>query len=110
MAPNRYLGEFEQMVLLAILQTGSHANGYGVRKSLESEADRTVSKGAFYTTLDRLERKGYLEWEARVAEESSTSLPQRHFTVTSEGIAELQKSRAALLKLWRGLERALGGP
>ena len=110
MAPKSYLGEFEQMVLLAIMQRGKEANGFQIRRELEHSVGRTVSKGAFYTTLDRLERKGYLEWEARVADESSTSLPQRHFTVTSAGIAELQKSRAALLRLWRGLERALGGP
>lgn len=110
MAPKSYLGEFEQMVLLAIMQRGKEANGFQIRRELEHSVGRAVSKGAFYTTLDRLERKGYLEWEARVPEESSSSLPQRHFTVTSTGIAELQKSRAALLKLWRGLERALGGP
>jgi PadR family transcriptional regulator len=107
MAPNRYLGEFEQMVLLAILQTGAGANGYGVRRALEDEADRTVSKGAFYTTLDRLEDKGYLTWELREPTEARSRLPQRHFTVTRAGIDELGRSRASLLRLWRGLEGVL---
>jgi PadR family transcriptional regulator PadR len=107
MAPNRYLGEFEQVVLLAILQTGAHANGYGVRRALEEEADRKVSKGAFYTTLDRLEDKGFLTWELREPTEARSRLPQRHFTVTPAGLDELRKSRATLLKLWGGLEGVL---
>ncbi len=107
MSPNRYLGEVEQMALLAVLQTGATANGLGVRKMLEEEADRTVSKGAFYTTLDRLEDKGYLTWELREATEARSRLPQRHFTVTRAGIDELMRSRTTLLKLWSGLEGVL---
>ena len=60
MPPKSFLGEFEQMVLLAILQQGSNAYGLEVRKELERSAAREVSRGAFYTTLDRLEKKGYL--------------------------------------------------
>ena len=101
---NETLGEFEQMVLLAILQRGSQANGYEVRQELESSAGRTVSKGGFYTTLDRLEGKGYLRWETRIPAEGPSSLPQRHFTVTPKGLEELRRSRAALMKLWRGLD------
>ncbi|MGD8320205.1 MAG: helix-turn-helix transcriptional regulator [Gemmatimonadota bacterium] len=104
MANNGYLGEFEQMVLLAILQRRDHANGYEVRKELEVSADRSVSKGAFYTTLDRLESKGYLTWEVRPAERGPSALPQRHFTVTPAGLEELRRSRWALTNLWRGLD------
>ena len=110
MASTSYLGEFEQMVLLAILQGGKNANALEVRRELEASANRTVSKGAFYTTLDRLEKKNYLTWEARVVEGSRGGHPQRHFKVTPEGIAELQKSRAALRKLWRGLDEVLEPP
>jgi len=109
MAPNRYLGEFEQMVLLAILQTGEEANGYAVRRMLEEDAGRSVSKGAFYTTLDRLESKGYLTWELREPTGDRSDLPQRHFSVTPAGIEELKRSRRALLTLWSGLEGVLDG-
>lgn len=109
MSPKTFLGEFEQMVMLAILQRGEHANGLEIRRELEVSADRSVSKGGFYTTLDRLEKKGYLTWEARVAENGRAGLPQRHFRVTPEGIAELQKSRNALRNLWRGLGHVLKG-
>ena len=109
MPSTTFLGEFEQMVLLAILQCGIAANGYEIRRELERSAERRVSKGAFYTTLDRLEGKGYLTWEARVPERGPSSLPQRHFRVTPRGVSELRRSRAALLNLWRGLDEVLEG-
>ena len=109
MATGRYLGEFEQMVLLAILQSGEQANGHAVRGALEVEAGRSVSKGAFYTTLDRLESKGYLTWEVREPTEARSRLPQRHFTVTRTGLDELRRSRETLLRLWSGLEGVLDG-
>ncbi len=107
MPPKTFLGEFEQMVLLAILQRGENANALEIRRELEASANRPVTKGAFYTTLDRMEKKGYLTWAARVAESGRGSLPQRHFKVTPEGINELQKARDALMKLWRGLDQVL---
>lgn len=110
MPPKTFLGEFEQMVLLAILQRGKNANALEIRRELESSAGRTVTKGAFYTTLDRLESKGYLTWTARVAESGRGGMPQRHFTVTPEGIAELRKSKDALTRLWRGLDQVLETP
>jgi DNA-binding PadR family transcriptional regulator len=101
MPRNTFLGEFEQMVLLAILQGGEDANAFEVRKELESSAGRTVTKGAFYTTLDRLERKKYLTWTMRVAEQGRGGMPQRHFNVAPAGVRELRKSRDALVSLWR---------
>ncbi len=101
MTRNTFLGEFEQMILLAILQGGADANAFEIRKELEDSAGRTVTKGAFYTTLDRLERKKYVTWTMRVAEEGRGGMPQRHFNVTPAGIRELRKSRDALVILWR---------
>ncbi len=104
MAPKSFLGEFEQMVLLAILQGGEDANALEIRRELEESANRKVAKGAFYTTLNRLERKKYLSWTARTVGEGRSGLPQRHFKVTPQGVAELQKSRDALQNLWQGLD------
>ncbi len=104
MAPKSFLGEFEQMVLLAILQRGEDANALEIRRELEESANRKVAKGAFYTTLNRLERKKYLSWNGRTVVEGRSGLPQRHFKVTPQGVAELQKSRDALQNLWQGLD------
>ena len=97
-----FLGEFEQMVLLSILRMGEQAYGLEVRRELEKATDRRVSRGGFYTTLDRLERKNYLSWTTRIAGEGRGGMPQRHFTVSPAGIRELRRSREALLNLWRG--------
>ena len=96
MARSKHIGEFEQMVLLAVLQRGQRANGYEVRKELELVADRPVSKGAFYITLNRLEEKGYLTWEVREPTEARSRLPQRHFAVTPDGLDQLRRSRKTL--------------
>ena len=107
MAPNNYLGEFEQMVLLAILQKGDKAYGVEVRREIEESAGRRVTRGAFYTTLDRLESKGYLTWAERPVEGWRGGIPQRHFEVTEAGREKLEQSRAALERLWRGLDEEM---
>jgi DNA-binding PadR family transcriptional regulator len=107
MAPKSFLGEFEQMVLLAILQKSDKAYGVEVRREIEACAGRKVTRGAFYTTLDRLESKGYLNWTTRSVEGWRGGVPQRHFEVTEEGRERLEQSRAALTRLWRGLDKQL---
>lgn len=110
MAPNSFLGEFEQMLLLAILRKGDDAYGVEVRRELEECAGRSVTRGAFYTTLDRLQSKGYLTWESRPVEGWRGGRPQRHFEVTEEGLEELRKAREAFENLWDGLDHKLARP
>jgi DNA-binding PadR family transcriptional regulator len=106
-----YIGEFEQMVLLAMLQQGDAAYAIGIREELERSAGREVSRGALYRTFDRLEAKGYISWELEdgspVPERGGH--PMRHFQVTEAGIEALRESRSALLKLWQGIEARLDG-
>jgi DNA-binding PadR family transcriptional regulator len=101
------LGEFEQVVLLAILRQGRTAFGLEVREEIERCADRTVSRGAFYTTLDRLEKKGYLAWEEATPSDPARTAPRRRFRVTPAGLEALRASRRALQALWRGLDEIL---
>ncbi len=104
------LGEFEQLVLLAILRRGEEAFSLAVRQELQERAKRQVSRGAFYATLERLETKGYVDWESVPPNESRGGLPQRRFRVTREGLRALRASRNTLLELWQGLETILEGP
>jgi PadR family transcriptional regulator PadR len=104
-----FIGEFEQMVLLAMLQQEDGAYAIGVREELERSARREVSRGALYRTFDRLESKGYIEWEL---EDGSPvpdrgGHPMRRFQVTEAGLEALRDSRSALLKLWHGIEARL---
>lgn len=108
-----FLGEFEQLVLLSLLQVteelGEDATVHSLRERLETLARRGVSRGALYRTLDRLEEKAWVVW--RMDEEDIPERgghPRRRFAVTPEGIAVLRASRNTLLGLWSGLEEVLG--
>lgn len=103
MSPNAFLGEFEQMVLLAVLKQGENAFALEVREEIEVSAGRSVSRGAFYTTLDRLERKGMVTWSEEEPEGRRTG-PLRRFQVTRAGVEALRTSRRALETLWSGLD------
>jgi PadR family transcriptional regulator PadR len=105
--PADYLGEFEQMVLLAIMRLGDDAYGLGVREELERVGGRSPSSGALYTTLDRMERKGLLASRAGEATSARGGRPRRYVGLTPQGTAALQRSREALLRLWDGLETSL---
>ena len=62
--PPAYLGEFEQLLLLTVLRLGSEAYGADIARDLDERAGRSVSRGALYTSLDRLEGKGLVRWKA----------------------------------------------
>jgi DNA-binding PadR family transcriptional regulator len=99
-----YLGEFEQRLLLAILRCSDEATALAVRRELDRVAGREVSRGAFYTTLDRLERKGLVDWRTESGDQARAGLPVRRFRVTAAGVRELRAARKTMLAMWRGLE------
>ena len=105
--PTLYLGEFEQVVLLAVLRAGDDAYAIPIREEIERRTGRSVARGALYTALERLEAKRYLrsKMSAPLAERGGRS--RRYFTVTAAGLAALRSSRQALLQLWGGLEGLL---
>ena len=105
-----YLGEFEQLLLLAVLRLDGAAYGFDVGRELETRAGRTVSRGALYTSLDRLEGKGLLRWKPAAGTPARNGLPRRAYTVTPVGLAALRASRNTLQRMWRGLEHLLKDP
>ena len=107
MGGRNFLGEFEQRVLLAILRCDAGAYPIAIRKEIARASGHDPSRGAFYTTLDRLEAKQLVRWTAEGGDAGRDGLPQRKFTVTPEGVKALQASRKALLELWSGLEDLL---
>lgn len=108
MSNKSFLGEFEQMVLLAILQQGTNAYGPTISSELEASADRTVSRGALYSSLGRLEKKGLVRWHLEEPTPDRGGHPRRRFEVTHAGVEALKMSRSALVTLWSGLEHVLG--
>jgi PadR family transcriptional regulator len=106
-----YLGEFEQLVLLSVLRLGQAdggvASGAAIARELEEQAGRRVSRGALYTTLDRLEGKGLLRWKIATGGPERGALPRRAYTVTPRGMQAVRGAQKTLQRMWRGLEQVL---
>jgi PadR family transcriptional regulator len=107
MTADGFIGEFEQMLLLAAMSLGEDAYGVRLMDELESRVGRSVSRGSVYVTLDRMEDKGWITSELSDPRPERGGRPRRIVTVTPEGLDGLRRSRAALLELWTGLEEAL---
>lgn len=109
MGRDGYLGEFEQMLLLAVVRLGDGAYGAALMGELEERVGRRVSRGSVYVTLDRLEEKGWLRSALSDSRPERGGRPRRVVAVTPAGLAQLRRSREALLTLWDGIEGALEG-
>jgi DNA-binding PadR family transcriptional regulator len=103
-----FLGDLEQMVLLGVLHLGDGAYAVPIREQLASRAGRQIARGALYTTLDRLESKGYLRSRLGDPTPERGGRSRRYYTVTPRGLAALRTSHEALRGLSRGLEHLLG--
>jgi DNA-binding PadR family transcriptional regulator len=108
--PDIYLGEFEQVVLLAILRLKDDAYAIPVRREIEARTGRTVARGALYTALERLESKRCLTSRMSEPLPERGGRSRRYFSVTPAGLSALRVSRRSLLQLWSGLESQLGRP
>jgi PadR family transcriptional regulator PadR len=104
MIPQAPLGEFEQLVLLAVMRLETSAYAVPIRNEIEGRTSRSVARGALYVTLDRLEEKGYLKsWLAEATPERG-GRPKRFYEVRPAGAKALEYSWAALRSMWEGLE------
>jgi PadR family transcriptional regulator PadR len=101
------IGEFEHMVLLAVLRLDDNAYAVTVREEIFKHTSRDLSRGSIYITLDRLESKGFLK--SRLGEPTAErgGRAKRYYTLRPAAITTLKESRRALESLWRGLEARL---
>lgn len=104
------LGGSEQQLLLVVLRLGHEAYAADVARELERHTGRRVSRGALYTTLDRLEARGFVRWKLASGTPARDGLPRRRYAVTASGLAALRTSRQVLQRLWSGLEQHLEDP
>ena len=107
MGGSAFLGQFEQMVLLTLLQLGDDAHAINIRRYLDEKAGHKVTRGALYRTLDRLEDKGHITWQADEPTPERGGYTKRRFLVSKQGLAALRASHGALFALSRGLETVL---
>ena len=101
------IGEFEQVVLLAILRLGEEAYAVSIRDEILACTGRDVSRGSIYITLDRLETKGYLRSSFGDPTPERGGRAKRYYALRPRAIEALRESRRALVSLWRGLESML---
>jgi DNA-binding PadR family transcriptional regulator len=101
------LGEFEQVVLLAILRLGDDAYAVTVLDEIARCTGRDVARGSIYITLDRLETKGYLRSRLGDPTPERGGRAKRYYTLRPRAVDALRESRRALVALWRGLESVL---
>ena len=103
MKKGEYLGEFEQIVLLAVLRHADNAYGVNVWREIEERTGRSVLVGAIYTTLDRLEKKGLVS--SRVGEPTAKrgGRAKRYYKIEKRGMEALNQSARILKSMRAGL-------
>ena len=101
MAKGDYLGEFEHLVLLAIVRAGGRAGGADIYAEIERASERAISLPAIHVTVARLEKKGYVRLGGTVPREQG-GRPRQLFEVTAAGLAAMRATRRVLERLWLG--------
>jgi PadR family transcriptional regulator, regulatory protein PadR len=99
-----YLGEFEHIVVLALLRLEERAYGVTVRQEIEFRTKREVSIGAVYATLERLETKGYVKSRLGDPTPERGGRSKRFFRVTAKGVAAVNRTQKALHSMTEGLD------
>lgn len=105
--PNKekFLGEFEQMVLLSLLQLDDEAYGAKIRQLLDDKIKRVVAIGALYSTLERLEKKGLVTSVLGDTTPERGGRAKRYFKVTAEGQKGLIRAKNAMDEMWQGISQ-----
>lgn len=99
----KFLGEFEQTAMLALIQLKDNAYGAAIRQLLHEQVERDVAIGAIYSTLERLEKKGMVQSYLGETTPERGGRPKRYFKVTGQGESALKKAREAMNTLWQGV-------
>jgi PadR family transcriptional regulator PadR len=105
---SEHLGAFEQIVLLAIVRLGEGAYGVPIRHEIEKRTGRSVSVGALYSTLDRLEAKRLVHSWFADATPQRGGRSKRYFRLLPDGAQALARSKTMLDRMWQGV-RVKGG-
>jgi DNA-binding PadR family transcriptional regulator len=101
MSERSYLGEFELMLLLAVVHLGDEAYGVPISRELELHRKRSVSVGSVYAALERLEAKDLVDSNLGEPTAERGGKAKRYFHVTKEGLRQIRETRRVLTELWR---------
>jgi DNA-binding PadR family transcriptional regulator len=104
-----YPGELEQVVMLAIARLEEDAYGMSIRREIEDRGGRSLSIGAVYATLERLEDKGLVRSYEREPQEGRDGRPRRFFQLTKGGVSALEVAADLHARMWAGLRLRRAG-
>ena len=99
------IGEFEVLILMAVLRLADGAYAPAVREEIERRTERAVSRGAVYITLDRLAGKGLLL--SKLSEAGDGGKARRYYQVSAKGVRAVKRTLSALEQMRQGLEPIL---
>jgi PadR family transcriptional regulator PadR len=103
-----YLGNFDLMLLLALMRLGDDAYGVTIARELEEQTGREVVIASVYATLDRLQERGLVVSSLGDATPERGGKAKRYFRITGAGVREVRDARQSLMNLWKGLPELKG--
>lgn len=109
MARGAWLGEFELILLLTLVQLGDDAYGVTISRQIEKISGREAALGSVYAALDRLEEKGLVSSRLGDPTAERGGRAKRYFEVTEQGLKALRQTQRTLVRLWQGLPKLAGG-
>ncbi|HZY82868.1 MAG TPA: PadR family transcriptional regulator [Cyclobacteriaceae bacterium] len=101
------LGEFEEIVLLAVGVLHGNAYGVTIKQEIELRSKREISVGALQVTLRRLEKKGFLSSKHAPPDTTRGGRPKLYFTLTAYGKKTLQQTLEIRVGFWKSLPEAI---
>ncbi len=101
MSDRSYLGEFELMLLLAVIHLGEDAYGVPISRELEKHRGKDVAVGSVYAALERLEAKGLIISMLGDPTPERGGKAKRFFRITKEGLRQVHETRRVLTRLWQ---------
>lgn len=101
MTERGYLGEFELMLLLAVIHLGEEAYGVPISRELEKQRGRDVSVGSVYAALERLETKGLVVSSLGDPTPERGGKAKRFFRITKAGLRQVRETRRVLTRMWQ---------
>jgi PadR family transcriptional regulator len=105
---NQFLGEFEQLILLAVARCSGDAYGMAIRREMEAQVDAPVSIGSVYAALDRMERKGYVTSMVGAPSPTRGGRAKRFYQLEEPAIEALNRARVRLDRFWDGVDLTSG--
>lgn len=104
-----YIGDFELVVMLALLRLGDGAYGVPISKEIEKQCGRQALLGSVYATLERLAEKGLVASNLGEPTPERGGRAKRYFHLTRKGLRKVRETRQALIRMWSDLPQLEGG-